>query len=55
MAAAYEAMSLWDAAIEAAQQALRIEPDFPLARKNLAWAEERKRNRQVLRPPRGGD
>jgi hypothetical protein len=36
-------MSMWDAAIEAARQALRIKPDFPLARNNLAWSLQQKK------------
>lgn len=41
--AAYAALHLWDAAIQADQQALRLKPDFQLARNNLAWATEQKR------------
>ena len=33
----------WDLAIAAAQEALRIKPDFTLARNNLNWAMEQKR------------
>ena len=41
--AAYAALHLWDAAIRADSEALRLKPDFPLARNNLAWAMEQKR------------
>jgi hypothetical protein len=43
MAAAFEGMQMWDNAIDAARQALKIRPDFQLARNNLAWSEEQKR------------
>jgi len=33
---------LWDPAIQASQQALRLKPDFQLARNNLAWAMSQK-------------
>jgi len=41
--AAYGALHIWDPAIQADMQALRLRPDFPLARNNLAWATEQKR------------
>jgi tetratricopeptide (TPR) repeat protein len=41
--AAYAALKIWDAAIQADQQALRLKPDFQLARNNLIWALEQKR------------
>ena len=42
IAAAYEDLHMWDEAINAAQQALRLKPDFQLARNNLAWSESQK-------------
>jgi hypothetical protein len=35
-------MHRWDEAISAAQSALRLKPDFQLARNNLAWAISQK-------------
>ena len=35
-------MRQWDDAIQAAREALRLKPDFALARNNLAWAEAEK-------------
>jgi hypothetical protein len=35
-------MGRWDEAIEAAREALRLKPDFQLARNNLAWSESQK-------------
>ena len=43
IAAAYESIEDWDHAIEAARQALRMQPDFTLARNNLAYSLERKK------------
>jgi tetratricopeptide (TPR) repeat protein len=42
IAAGHASLKEWDAAIEAALQALRLRPDFQLARGNLAWAEREK-------------
>ena len=36
-------MHQWDQAIEAAKQALKLNPDFQLAKNNLAWAESQKK------------
>jgi tetratricopeptide (TPR) repeat protein len=36
--AAYAALHMWDAAVQADQQALRLNPNMQLARNNLAWA-----------------
>jgi tetratricopeptide (TPR) repeat protein len=36
--AAYAALRMWDPAIEADQQAVRLNPGMQLARNNLAWA-----------------
>jgi tetratricopeptide (TPR) repeat protein len=38
IAAAHNSMSRWDEGIKAAEEALRLKPDYPLARNNLAWA-----------------
>jgi len=40
--AAYAALRLWDPAIEADQQAVRLQPAMQLARNNLAWALQQK-------------
>ena len=40
--AAYAAMRLWDLAIQADQQAVRLQPTMQLARNNLAWALQQK-------------
>lgn len=40
--AAYAALRLWDPAIEADQQAVRLNPALQLARNNLAWALSQK-------------
>ena len=38
IAAASNAMSRWDDGIHAAEEAIRLKPDYQLARNNLAWA-----------------
>jgi len=40
--AAYAALSLWDPAIQADQEAVRLQPSLQLARNNLAWALQQK-------------
>jgi tetratricopeptide (TPR) repeat protein len=40
--AAYGAMRLWDPAIHAGQQAVRLAPGLQLSRNNLAWALQQK-------------
>jgi tetratricopeptide (TPR) repeat protein len=42
LGAAYAALAQWDLAIQNDQQALRLKPDFQLAKNNLAWALSRK-------------
>jgi tetratricopeptide (TPR) repeat protein len=42
IAAGYQAMGRWDEAIAAAQEAIRLKPDFQLARNNLAYASSQK-------------
>lgn len=43
IAAGYEAMKQWDPAIDAARHALALQPDFQLAKNNLAWSESQKK------------
>ena len=43
IAAAYEDLHEWEAAIAAAREAVRLRPDFQLAKNNLAYSEEQKR------------
>jgi tetratricopeptide (TPR) repeat protein len=38
IAAGHQALGEWDEAIAAAQEAIRLRPDFQLARNNLAWS-----------------
>jgi hypothetical protein len=42
VAAGYNSLGLWDEGIEAARNAVRLKPDFELARNNLAHALERR-------------
>jgi protein O-mannosyl-transferase len=42
MAAAYAGMKMWDEAARNAQEALRLRPDYQLARNNLVWALQEK-------------
>ena len=42
VAAADEGLKRWDDAIDAAQHALALQPDFQLARNNLAWSLQQK-------------
>jgi protein O-mannosyl-transferase len=42
LTAAYNSLGQWDQAIEAGREALRIKPDYQLARNNLLWAEAHK-------------
>jgi tetratricopeptide (TPR) repeat protein len=49
LAAGYAGRSEWDAAIAAAEQAVRLDPKFQLARNNLAWARQEKAKLQNVR------
>jgi Flp pilus assembly protein TadD len=44
IAAAYRANGNWDAATEAARQALRLRPDFKMAQENLARSQMHKQD-----------
>jgi len=48
-------MGDWDKAIAAAQQALRIRPDFVLARNNLANSPAQKKPKSLSSPRPGAD
>jgi tetratricopeptide (TPR) repeat protein len=48
-AVGYAGMGRWDDAIRSANQALKLRPDFQLAKNNLAWASKE----QALRAPVG--
>ena len=41
-AAAFASLRLWDSAIADAREAIRLKPDFQLAKNNLAWASQQK-------------
>jgi tetratricopeptide (TPR) repeat protein len=41
---AYAGLGLWEPAIAAVEEALRLQPNFQLAKNNLAWFLERKRS-----------
>lgn len=43
MCAAFASLKMWDQAIQASQEALRLKPGDPVARGNLAGAQEQKR------------
>jgi Flp pilus assembly protein TadD len=49
LAASYASLGMWDAAIDNALHALRIRPDYPLARSNLEWARREKANASAQR------
>ena len=40
--ASYNSMSDWENAIAAGEEALRLRPDYQLAKNNLAWARSHK-------------
>jgi tetratricopeptide (TPR) repeat protein len=42
LVAAYNSLGRWDQAIQAGREALRIRPDYQLARNNVLWAESQK-------------
>jgi hypothetical protein len=42
----YSSLEQWDETIKAASEAIRLKPDYPLARKNLDWAVSHKRQAQ---------
>ena len=48
---AYVDLEMWDEAIPAAQQALQLNPDLPLARDNLARSLDQKRLRDAANTP----
>jgi Flp pilus assembly protein TadD len=48
-AAGYAGLRLWDDAARHASQALKLRPDFQLARNNLAWITE-ERAKQLTAP-----
>jgi tetratricopeptide (TPR) repeat protein len=52
IAAGHQALGEWDQAIAAAQQAIRLRPDFQLARNNLAWSQQQKSREQSRRRSR---
>jgi hypothetical protein len=37
-------MSQWDEGIAAVQEAVRLKPDFQIAKNNLTWAKREKQN-----------
>ena len=43
LGACYNSISEWDKGIAAEQQAIRLKPDFQLAKNNLAWGQDQKR------------
>jgi hypothetical protein len=47
-AAGYAGLGLWDDAIRSATQALKLRPDFQLAKNNLAWANQQRARRAPL-------
>jgi tetratricopeptide (TPR) repeat protein len=48
LAVSYLQLRMFDEATEAARQALRIRPDHPLAKDNLAWIEREKAKAEAL-------
>jgi hypothetical protein len=40
-------MSRWDEAMRACEEAIRLKPDFALAKSNLAWAVSQKRKSEA--------
>ena len=50
MGAAFARLQQWDAAVVAEEKALAIQPDFQLARNNLAWSESHMKKARVKEP-----
>ena len=42
IAAGHQALHEWDEAIASAGEAVRLRPDFQLARNNLAWSQQQR-------------
>ena len=51
IAAADNALGRWDDAIQAGREAVRLKPEFQLARNNLQWAEWQKAHAAAARKP----
>lgn len=51
MAVSYLALEMYDEGIHAAQEALRLKPDFQLAKNNLAWIQREKAKAASAPPP----
>ena len=51
MAAAYAGLKMWDEAARNAQEALRLRPDYQLARNNLVWILQEKQKIAGAPPP----
>jgi tetratricopeptide (TPR) repeat protein len=49
--AAYNALKQWDRAIEAGEKAVRLSPNNPLAKNNLAWAKAKKASSEKTKVP----
>ncbi len=49
--AAYNALKQWDRAIEAGEKAVRLNPNNPLAKNNLAWAKSEKMRSEKVKAP----
>ena len=49
--AAYNALKQWDRAIEAGEKAVRLNPNNPLAKNNLAWAKREKMKSEKAKVP----
>lgn len=43
LGSAYNALEMWDKGIEACEYALKLQPDFQLAKNNLNWAKQSKK------------
>jgi tetratricopeptide (TPR) repeat protein len=49
--AAYNGLKQWDRAIEAGEKAVRLNPNNPLAKNNLAWAKSEKMKTEKVKAP----